>query len=335
MMATRNFQQASDGALAEPSVTVTCTARLHLGFLDLAGTLSRQFGSFGMSLDQPSTILDIARADTDSVSGGEPRRAAGYLARMVSHLGLRTPHRLTIHEAVQAHAGLGSGTQLALAIAAGVRQLHGFPPDLLGDAARLGRGARSGIGIGLFAEGGFVVDGGKGRGDAPPPLLARLEFPEAWRVILVLDRSREGLSGIVERSAFAGLDPMPDALSGEVCRLLLMRGLPGLVEQDIEAFGDAVTRIQQIVGDYFAPAQGGRFTSPAVASALSWLESEGAVGIGQSSWGPTGFAFVRDETEARAIIDGVTSALHGKGLDFELCRGLNRGATVTRSRGHA
>ena len=33
-----------------------------------------------------------------------------------------------------------------------------------------GYGARSGIGVGVFELGGFVVDGGRGSLDAPPPV---------------------------------------------------------------------------------------------------------------------------------------------------------------------
>ena len=52
---------------------------------------------------------------------------------------------------------LGSGTQLALAVAAALRALHGYPLDPREDAVLLDRGARSGIGIGIFEQGGLVV----------------------------------------------------------------------------------------------------------------------------------------------------------------------------------
>ena len=76
---------------------------------------------------------------------------------------------------------------------------------------------------------------------------------------------------------------------------MLMQALPALVERDIEGFGDAIGELQRITGDYFSPAQGGRFSSRAVAEALAWLESQGIAGVGQSSWGPTGFAIMAGE----------------------------------------
>ncbi len=249
---------------------------------------------------------------------------------MVEHLGLPCGHALDVANAMPAHAGLGSGTQLALAVATAVRRLHGIAPDLRGDAARLGRGARSGIGIGLFEQGGLVVDGGRGASDdVPPPLLARLAVPDTWQVLLLLDPAGHGLSGTEERAAFAALPPIAEEEAGAICRLVLMSALPALAEADLPRFGDAITRIQEHLGDYFAPAQGGRFTSSRVTPALAALRRLGASGVGQSSWGPTGFAFARDETEA----DRLRGALHAdgaaEGLDIQVRRPLNRGARIT------
>ena len=308
-------------------VTVCCSARLHLGFLDLNGGLGRRFGSLGLALDAPCTRLTLRRAQGLRVTGAEPERATRLLTEMLRHSGLdETGHALAIAEAIPAHAGLGSGTQLALAIAAALRRLHGLPPDPAADAMLLGRGARSGVGLHLFRHGGVVVDGGRGAREQPPPLLSRLPVPEDWRVVLVLDPARQGLAGGAEIDAFAGLTPLPEAAAAEICRLVLMQALPGVAEDDIGAFGAAVTRMQEIVGDHFAPAQGGRFTSPPVAAALAGLRAAGAVGIGQSSWGPTGFAFIRGEAAARRAADA--AAAQAAGLDFMVCRGLNHGASV-------
>jgi len=310
------------------SVTVAGAARLHLGFFDLNGETGRRFGSIGLALDRPATRVTLRRAAVTRISGPEQERVARYLALMRRHLSLDAGHEIDIDEAIPPHAGLGSGTQLALAVATAVRRLHGRPADLRGDAEILGRGARSGIGIGLFRHGGLAVDGGKGAGTAPPPLLARAPLPPAWRILLLLDRGREGLSGADERAAFQSLPPMPAALAGTLCRLVLMQALPALAERDLPAFGAAITAIQDHVGDYFAPGQGGRFTSPAVAAALRWLAGAGATGTGQSSWGPTGFAFAANTTEAQHLVAGLAASGAAKGLDLLVCRGLNRGASV-------
>ena len=311
------------------SVTVSGTARLHLGFFDLDGGLGRRFGSIGLSLSGPVTSLVARRAATTRISGPEHERAARYAALMDQRIGRSGGYELEIRQAMPSHAGLGSGTQIALAVATALRRLHGLPDDLRGDADHLGRGGRSGIGIGLFSQGGLVIDGGKGNLPGPAPLLVRMPVPAAWRVLLVLDREREGLSGPRERDAFDTLGPMKPAVSGAICRLVLMQVLPALAEQDLAAFGAAVTAMQQHVGDYFAPSQGGRFSSPLVADAMQVLADAGATGIGQSSWGPTGFAFAASDHDARHFAAVLEQQGMTKRLDLLICRVLNRGASVT------
>ena len=307
-------------------VTVTCGARLHLGFLDLNFGLGRGFGSIGMALDAPETRLTLRRAEHTDVRGPERERARRHLDRITEALDLREAHELVIDAAMPAHAGLGSGTQLALAVTTAVRRLHGRALELRQDAALLGRGTRSGIGIALFASGGLVVDGGRGVSNLPPPLLARLDVPSDWRVLLLLDPAGTGLSGAGERSAFAALPTMQAATAGELCRVVLMGALPALVEGDLAGFGDAITQLQRKLGDHFAPAQGGRFNSPRVAAALDRLAALGARGLGQSSWGPSGFAFAADPDAAEWLRRRIAPADDRIGVT--ICRARNRGADV-------
>ncbi len=309
-------------------VEVVASARLHMGFFDLGGGPGRRFGSIGLALDSPVTRVVLGRAEATRVTGCEAARAARSLAAIRRALALPDGHALSVQSAIPAHAGLGSGTQLALAIAAAARRLHGLPAAPRDDAQFLDRGGRSGIGLELFAQGGLVVDGGRGALDAPPPLLARLAVPQDWRILLLLDRAGHGLSGAPENAAFATLPPMPPAVSGEICRAVLMRALPGLAERDLPAFGAAITLIQQHVGDHFAPAQGARFTSRRVAAALEALAGLGAHGLGQSSWGPTGFAFANSPAEAARLAAELAALPQARGLDISICRALNRGAAV-------
>jgi beta-ribofuranosylaminobenzene 5'-phosphate synthase len=311
------------------SVTVTAAARLHLGFLDMNGGLGRRFGSLGLAIDAPVTRLTIRRAATAEVQGCEAKRAAHHLDHLIHHFGLPSAYRLVIHEAIPAHAGLGSGTQLALAIGAALRRLEGIPLDAADDALLLQRGARSGIGAGLFERGGLIVDGGRGERTTTPPVIARMDFPLEWRVILVLNPKIAGVHGPNERDAFANLAPFEASAAAEICRLVLIKILPALAERDIESFGDAIARLQDIVGGYFAPAQGGEpYASAAVAEVINDLRRHGAKGTGQSSWGPTGFAFASDAQEAQHLRDLVHEKVVTLGLDIAICKGLNHGALV-------
>jgi len=214
------------------AVRVRTSARLHLGFLDPAGTLGRRYGSLGLMVDGLETQLELAPGREDRFSAHES--AAGELARAREHLrtlrratGCNAPLRLHIQEALPAHAGLGSGTQLALALGHAFCGVFGLPMASAELARLLGRGQRSGVGIAGFDHGGLLLDGGPRADGLPPPLLSRIALPAAWRVILVLDDRVQGLSGAQEKSALAGLPPLPRGTAAEICHEVLMRVLPG------------------------------------------------------------------------------------------------------------
>ena len=319
-----------DDEVSQPcAVTVTVPARLHLGFLDLNGGLGRRFGGIGLAIGGLGTRLTIERAGKSQASGPDADRVSQHLQKIERLLSLRGGHRIRVSEVVPAHAGLGSGTQLALAVATGLRSLHNLPHDVAGDALRLGRGARSGIGIGLFSRGGLVVDGGRGDGERLAPIICRLPVPEDWRILVILDPQRQGIHGTEEGATMAALPSMCAADAARLCRLVLMQALPALADHDLANFGAAIKELQIELGDYFAPAQGGaRFMSPDVAAILDILDRAGAFGVGQSSWGPTGFAFAQTPDEAARLAMIAAPQARRRGLDIRVCQALNRGAQI-------
>ena len=109
-----------------------------------------------------------------------------------------------------------------------------------------------------------------------------------------------------------------------------MGAMPAAAMGDAAAFGRAVGEMQRRLGDHFAQFQGGRFTSPDVAEALAVIEAEGVPGVGQSSWGPTGFAVFGEAEAAEEAAADLRARFATKGnLDFAVARGNNRGAIVT------
>ena len=307
-------------------VSVFAPARLHMGFIDLGGTLGRQFGSIGVGVNEIATRLNISGADELDATGPSSERAAKYARIIAEKLGLDCRLSIRIHEAIPAHIGLGSGTQLALAVGMGIARFHGLDLGVRDIAKLIERGGRSGIGIAVFEQGGLVVDGGRGADTDTPPLLSRMEIPPAWRFILVFDRRGQGLHGKQEVDAFKTLPPFPVAETARLCHLLMMQALPALAEGDINGFGSVITELQNAVGDHFAPAQGGRFTSPEVGLALVWLQQQGAVGLGQTSWGPTGFCMVENPEHALLLSSQVGQLFDG--LDFLVATARNQGAEI-------
>lgn len=317
-------------ALAVERVTVSVPARLHVGFVDLNGDLGRRFGSLGIALDAPQTCLSVRRGDVLSVEGPGADRATGYLRTIVDHFHLDDRLHLAIETAIPEHVGLGSGTQLSLAIGIACCRLGRIGADIRQIAQLLERGARSSIGIATFERGGVVLDGGRGGTDQPPPVLSRLPFPDPWRILLIFDNSRHGLHGTAEIEAFRRLPTFPATTAAHLCRLTLMVALPALAERNLDQFGGAIAELQRVVGDYFAPVQGARFMSASVAEVLGWLESEGVRGVGQSSWGPTGFAIIGSNMEAERLQHLAERRWPASsGLSFAVSRGRNRGGEVS------
>jgi beta-ribofuranosylaminobenzene 5'-phosphate synthase len=308
------------------AVRVEAPARLHFGFLDLHGGLGRRFGSIGLAIDEPSLALTARRAAQLAVEGPEADRVRGYAEAAAAHLGRAANLAIAVKRVIPAHAGFGSGTQLALAVAAAMARLTGEPFAADTFAASLDRGNRSGVGLRAFTEGGLIVDGGRGPDGGPPPVIARLPYPEAWRVVLILDSSMAGVHGTREVEAFRDLPRFPEAQAAEICRITLMQVLPAAALAEPKGFGAGITRIQALIGDHFAPHQGGRYASTAVAEALANVAAQGVPGYGQSSWGPTGFALVPSEPEARALVANLD---RGGPLRFIIARGRNSGASVT------
>jgi beta-RFAP synthase len=309
-------------------VQVTTAARLHLGFLDLTGDLGRRFGSIGLAINAFKTRIHLREAPGFEVLGEERERGERLARRFAESLGLDTGKQLIISNAIPPHAGLGSGTQLALAIATAFRKLARLPLDARKDARLLDRGARSGVGVALFERGGLAVDAGRGPNTEIPPVVACVNFPQDWRILLIMDPRVEGAHGAAETRAFAQLPPFPAGAASEICRRTLMQILPGVAEQDLEAFGDGVARVQEIVGDHFAPTQGGgRFTSVPVGRVAARLKALGAHGIGQSSWGPTGFAFASDPDHAEFLV-GRVRAEREPAVALKICSARDHGAEI-------
>jgi beta-RFAP synthase len=332
---TQHIEDRPRGLRVRPpqAIRVTAPGRLHIGFLDLNGSLGRRFGSLGIAVESPVTRVLIETADALTASGPDAERALDAVRRYGQSVG-RFDDRLhvTVEEALPPHSGLGSGTQIGLAVAVGASALNGRQASAEEAARALGRGARSSIGLHAFQGGGILLDGGQPVGSKShdaPPLLSRVPVPPSWRILLIFDQARTGLSGAQEKQAMAGLPEFPETLADRLCRLVLMAALPAAMEGDADGFGRAVGEIQRRLGDHFAQFQGGRFTSPDVAEVLAFVEASGVPGVGQSSWGPTGFAVFGDSEAAEQAASDLRSRFADRpNLIFDVVRGNNHGAIV-------
>ncbi len=300
------------------SVFVEAPARLHFGVLDLAGRLGRHFGGLGAAIPCPSLLLEATRGSGLSASGPDSERALEFARKFVSVYRLPAAVRLVVHRAIPTHAGLGSGTQLGLSVARALARLHGVEASTLELATAVARGKRSAIGTWAFMLGGFIVEGGRriGTGDIAP-LLARYEIPASWRCVVAVPRGPRGLSGEAEASAFDRLPLPADRDVERVSHLVLMQLLPALVEGDLPSFGDALSAVQRITGGWFAGQQGGIFAPGPTQQLVTDMAGWGAVGVGQSSWGPAAYGLVDSEEAAAGLAHRVRTRLGEGGAVFE------------------
>lgn len=313
----------------QDGVSVMTTARLHMGFFDLNGGLGRRFGSIGVSLDQPAISLHAWPAQDFSAEGAGAERAIKVAKKIAQALDLQMGMRILLQQAIPEHAGLGSGTQMSLAVGLAMNKLYDLGLIIEDVAMLTERGARSGIGMGTFASGGVVIDGGRGAQTMVPPVIARADFPDAWRILLILDRTHTGVHGAEEIAAFRSLPEFSAEAAAHLCRCVLMQALPALAEHDLKTFGMAIRELQERTGDHFAPAQGGRFASPRVSEVLTWLERHGLHCFGQSSWGPTGFVVLASEREAEQVMQQLQVQFAQQArLAFMLCKGRNQGGVI-------
>jgi beta-RFAP synthase len=308
------------------TVRVEAPARLHMGMLDASGEGARRFGGVGVAVTRPAAVVEASAGDELTVEGPDAERALGVAERCRAALGDGRGARVRVLEAIPPHVGLGSGTKLALAVTAALSALAGQSPDPVAMARTTARGARSAVGLWTFALGGLVVEGGRRRGVAEPaPLLVRHAMPDEWRCVLAIPAAEPGLSGGAEEAAFADLRPDPDR-AAQIAQVVLTALLPALVERDLLEFGASLTRLQRLVGDAFAPIQGGTF-HPRAGALVEALLRHGAAGAGQSSWGPAVYGIVGSQQQGEDLARRLEAEV-GAGGRVEVVRFDNRGARV-------
>jgi beta-ribofuranosylaminobenzene 5'-phosphate synthase len=313
---------------------VQSAARLHFGFSNLSLSHSRLYGALGVALEGPT--LSIRADPADAVDA--PASIRGLVETVCSLLGVDGAS-ITVESALPSHVGLGSGTQRALAVAAAVAGAHDRSVDVRRLAPSLGRGGRSGIGVGTFERGGFLLDAGHptarfttARPDdgewTVPPVAARHRSPDDWRFLLVVPAVDPGRSGDAEDASIRTvIEDAEPALADRISGLITRGVLPAIAAGSADRFGEAVAEIGRLNGAWYNDEQGGVYRPP-VGELVAALDAEpGVYGAGQSSWGPTVYG-VTDAAHATAARRAGRAALEAAGVagDVRVVAGRNHGA---------
>jgi len=313
-------------------IEVVTPSRLHITLIDLNGSLGRIDGSVGLTLDFPSMRIN-AREDAQlSVSGNTRfedriKRAAATIITQHNVGGVA----IEVVDEYPAHVGLGSGTQVALAVGTAISELYDLRLTPTAIARLTGRGGTSGVGVAAFERGGFIIDGGhKGKtaflpssasGEyAPAPMIAGHNFPD-WTIVLAIPNLR-GASDKSEISIFKQNCPLPLTEIQELCHVILMEMLPAVVEQDIESFGKSIDHVQML-GFKRRELE----LQPFCAGLVQYMRENGALGAGMSSFGPTVYGI----TDSKGLQAAVQRYLHATiGGQVRSVRARNSGAYVRK-----
>ncbi|MCJ7445807.1 MAG: beta-ribofuranosylaminobenzene 5'-phosphate synthase [Methanotrichaceae archaeon] len=321
----------------ERKIIIQTPSRIHMTLTDLTGTSGRVDGGVGIALEEPNILLEAERCEVLVVEGEGADRAKAAAEAVMERFGLGAI-RLSIRGAYRSHIGLGSGTQLGIAAGKAVCELYDFEATGQEIAQVISRGGTSGIGTAAFDFGGFIIDAGHtfgpgkqktdfrpssaSKGVKPPAVITRHDFPEDWKIVLAIPNLPKGAYGQREIDIFKDYCPVPVEDVHELCYQILVRMVPSIVEQNLDDFGSAVNRIQEL-GFKRVEVM---LQHPLVHKLMMDMRAAGAACSGLSSFGPTVYAVTdsqsRDiETVARKVIADV-------GGDVLITKARNEGARI-------
>jgi beta-ribofuranosylaminobenzene 5'-phosphate synthase len=330
--------------LDEHRVIVKTPSRIHVTLIDMHGGSGRVDGGVGIALEEPGFLLEVRQNPVLEVEGGDRAirdQIAGIARHTLEKIAAGGSVAITVRQHIPSHVGLGSGSQLALAVARAICECYGSTLPVQALAHLVGRGGTSGIGTAAFGQGGFIIDGGhrfgKGReksefrpsrasrGVRPPPVIVRHEFPVDWRILLAIPNLPAGASGGKESDIFRTHCPVPLSEVQALCHEVLLRMLPGIVEQDLDLFGSSINAVQHLgfkrVELNLQPEE--------VHLLMENLRSSGAAGAGLSSFGPTVYAI--SDTDMRGIEQAAQSFMDSYGGGTTLITSARNSGAVVRS----
>lgn len=285
------------------SMIITTPSRIHITLIDLNASIGRMDGGIGLALDKPNIKISARRHDKISVKGPIQEKGKEAAIKILKVLGIEGGIKVDIKEAYTQHIGLGSGTQVAVAVGKAICDLYGRKMSIREIAEIVGRGGTSGIGTAAFEAGGFILDGGhstKEKKDflpssaskaAPAPVIARYDFPD-WKIVLVIPKIGKDVHGGEEVNIFQKYCPIDLREVQRLCHTIVMKTLPSIIDEDIQSFGQSINEIQSMG---FKKIEVG-LQSEEVKRILRICQ-ENSYGAGLSSFGPTIYSIVEDEDE--------------------------------------
>ncbi|MFX0056710.1 MAG: beta-ribofuranosylaminobenzene 5'-phosphate synthase [Candidatus Hodarchaeota archaeon] len=329
-------------------IRITTPCRIHLSLIDENGYTGRVDGGIGLMLDRPNVVFEASnhaeefkieahKYYRESIEVINEQASKVFKAFNISNKNFH----FYLRRYYPSHVGLGSKTQLSLAIAKAITKLKNINDVSINQLTKLvERGGTSGIGWRGFEYGGFILDGGHdfGKGkeketflpssaskSANPALtILRYPIPENWRFVLVIPNIKKGAYGDEEISIFQTHAPIPKGEVNEVSHQILMKVIPGILKNDLKCFGEGLRRIQSIG---FKKVEID-LQNEVVKDILRFFEEYGLKAYAMSSFGPSVVGITENDDQANQLLKLVQIRLKGTGGHIYICKPNNCGAKI-------
>ena len=328
-------------------IKITTPCRIHLSLIDENGYTGRVDGGIGLMLDRPNVVFEATNhAEEFKIEAHKYYRESievinEQASKIFKAYNINNKNfHFNLKRYYPSHVGLGSKTQLSLAIAIAITKLKNKSVSVLELTKLVQRGGTSGIGWRGFEKGGFIIDAGHnfGKGKekesflpssasitADPALtIMRYPIPEHWRFVLVIPNVKKGAYGDEEISIFQSHAPIPKEEVNEVSHQILMKVIPGIINEDLECFGEGLKRIQRIGFKKIEIS----LQHDIVKNVLSLFEEYGVKAFGMSSFGPSIVGVVESDEDANKLLKNIQMRLKNIIGHIYICKPNNCGAKI-------
>ncbi|HME54644.1 MAG TPA: beta-ribofuranosylaminobenzene 5'-phosphate synthase [Candidatus Lokiarchaeia archaeon] len=325
-------------------------SRIHATLIDMNGSLGRIDGSVGFTLANPGWKIIFETINDTQLKISLPRHFEGnYVEKLVHdilqqyNMSAETASmKISVMETISRHIGLGSKTQLALALADGISRLlklEGTPLSKEILASVVKRGGTSGIGVTSYFIGGFIIDGGHDYGEgkekysflpssasnaAPAPVLFRDELPDEWRIVIAIPHLVQGAHDAEEMNIFKECCPVPLNDVEKLSHIILMKLMPAVKRKNFDDICECIKFFQTIgFKKNEIDLRGQSFRDMITA----WQDA-GAPCVGMTSFGPALYTIARDMDQANELKQSVDNIMSEEGSLAFITRMQNTGASI-------
>ena len=302
-------------------VKIVANSRLHFGFLNLKSSSPYSYGGMGLSIAKHPTILRVSRAS--KFESNLKKTLRDKIFTFLCNNSLSKKIRIDCIESPQKHIGLGTGTQLILAIEEAISKFYRFNENI----NFFKRNYRSGVGINSYKNGGFIVDSPKNN-LLTNEIIFKAKFPKEWKIILLFDSKAKGLHGSTENRFFSADTTI--SLRKKLSDLTLNEIIPSIIYKDFDTFARSLTKFQDLNSLFYSSVQKSNYLSQDIAKVIKKVSMKFNVAAGQSSWGPTSYMLI----ESKNIQNGIISILDNiismyNNLSYEIVPAKNSGRKLS------